>query len=926
MGKKTRKICSLIVVCGVLLAIPAVSAVKWFWADLMSVDAPRAGQTLDYHPVEIVVSFKDGAIASTFTASLNGHNITAQFKPIPGGVHAYVTPGDGLNCCIIGKNLPPSKINFLTTDIQGNGYKKDEHVTQFSVAYFPVKTARDDKGVWFITGGSLGDVEESMGYAVATDRLWQMESYRRSARGKLSEIFGSSQLSTDVFMRTIGYSDQELTAGFYALDKETQIVVQSYVDGINRRISEIVAKPALMPLEFVATGCPLNNWSKEDLLAWESLMLRQFDCEALGQGQMQNAALYQKLTGVYGPAAGSGMFNDLRWLNDPEALTYIPPVSTTAMTMAQAAPSAGIQAPEVTGSLVGSVDFGAVSENLTQQFNTVTENLKNINAFVKMGSYAWTVSGKKTKDRLPIIYSGPQMGFSVPSIILEGSIRGGGLNISGMAIPGLPGIVIGRTPHHAWSMQVGHARTVDYYLESKSSVALNRYETIHVKAATPYDVTMPIWRSVNGHGPVINPIPFNPETYVPNPANPIMCWKYSHWGYEFNTIKAYLKFARAQSMDDFGKGIDDVGVSQHFCYADKDGNIAYWMSGRDPVRPAAEWRLPQGSFGYQQEWGSGLIPKSTDRNNAKGYYCGWNNKSNPNYNDSINNPGYCFGPFHRAHVVDDYLSANNNLTYENVRDLALNIATTDSFGGGGIPWDFVENYFINAVNNAVPNAQRQAALDLLAAWDGHFVKGGSSEWRDGLDRADAWELQDAWIREVIRLTFQDELTFPDEMTPGATTTYSKESVNRLFNVLLHSLAGSSSGIVNTYNWFANKDLTKPQTADAIIVQALDTVLVILDGQPWGTGKRGVIDFTDAFFASPTNPKGVIHSMPFSSRSTYAHCVEFGRFGPIRIESMFPLGESGYIPANFNGNNWDPNFFSMTSIFDPFEPRPFPLFW
>jgi penicillin G amidase len=66
-------------------------------------------------------------------------------------------------------------------------------------------------------------------------------------------------------------------------------------------------------------------------------------------------------------------------------------------------------------------------------------------------------------------------------------------------------------------------------------------------------------------------------------------------------------------------------------------------------------------------------------------------------------------------------------------------------------------------------------------------------------------------------------------------------------------------------------------------------------------------------------------MPFSSRSTYADCVEFGAWGPIRIESMFPLGESGYIPADFNGTNFDPNFFSMTPIFDPFEPRPFPLF-
>jgi len=910
MSRKKRIVCSILVISGILMAIPAVSSVKWIWADLMSVDSLKTLQTFDYHPVEIVVTFKDGALASTFNASLNGHDITSEFTPIPGGVHAYVTPDNGLNCYIIGQNSPASMINFLTMYIKGNEGKRDLDVIEFNVKYNPVQTMRDDKGVWFITGGSLADVMESMGYAVATDRLWQMETYRRSARGKLSEIFGSSQLSTDVFMRTIGYSDQELSNGFSALDKESRIAIQSYVEGINRRIDEIKAIPTLMPFEFLATACPLTYWTEEDVLAWGALMLRQFDCEALGQGQILNAALFQKLAGVYGPVRGYGMFNDLRWLNDPQALTYIPPVTKTIKAMVEeavpsevTAPAAGLQAPADTGILTGSVDFGAISDSLTEQLNTVKENLKNINASVKMGSYAWSVSGKKTKDGLPIIYSGPQMGFSVPSIILEGSIVGGGLDISGMAVPGLPGIIIGRTPHHAWSTQVGHAHTVDYYLESPSTISLNRYETIHVKGAP--DTILPVYRSA--HGPVIN-------------QNPLISWKYSHWGYEFNTISAYMKLARAQSMDDFGKAIDDVAVSQHFCYADKDGNIAYWMSGRDPVRPVGEWRLPQGAFGTQLEWNSAvLIPRSTDRNNAQGYYGGWNNKSNPSYNDSINSVGFFFGPFHRAHVVDDYLSSHNDLTYEDVRDLALFIATTDSFASGGIPWEFVEDYFTKAVSNPdrTPSPEEQAALDLLAAWDGHFVDGGPSEWSQGLDRSDAWILQDAWIREVIRLTFQDELTFPGE-TPQ-TSTYSKENVNRLFNVLLHSLAGGTSGVVNTYNWFTNqKDPTAPQTADAIIVQALDSVLAKLGSQPWGTGKRGVISYNHAIL-------GTIHTTPFSSRSTYAHCIEFGESGPVRIESMFPLGESGTILFDGTRPVFDANFFSMTPVFDPFEPRSFTLF-
>ncbi len=72
--------------------------------------------------------------------------------------------------------------------------------------------------------------------------------------------------------------------------------------------------------------------------------------------------------------------------------------------------------------------------------------------------------------------------------------------------------------------------------------------------------------------------------------------------------------------------------------------------------------------------------------------------------------------------------------------------------------------------------------------------------------------------------------------------------------------------------------------------------------------------------------GQVHAMPYSSRSTYAHCVEMGKNGPVRIESMFPLGESGFMAMNADGTPaFDPHFFSMTEVFDTFVYREFPLF-
>ena len=762
-----------------------------------------------------------------------------------------------------------------------------------------VTTTRDAKGVWFIAGSAqdtLYNVFEAMGYAVATDRLWQAETFRRSARGRLAEIFGSTQLAQDTLVRTTGYSDQELQDGFASIDAEAQQVINGYVAGFNRRIAEIRKDPSLLPFEFGAVGITsvtLEDWTYKDVLAWASLLSRNFDPEAQQQGQIDNAALYQGLMAAYGAGQGARMFEDLRWVNDPNALTYIPKPIGVSTALGLKESTKEIQSPlmENPPSLP---DLSEVAKRMDEMRSGIDENLKKINAYVKMGSYAWAIKGSKTSSGNPIIYSGPQMGFTVPSIIGEGSIRAGGLNISGMHIAGLPGIVIGRTPHHAWSMQVGHAHTVDYYMESATAMTLNRTETIKVKGGA--DVVLPIYRTA--HGPVVN-------------ANPVISWKYSQWGYEFKVIKAYLGLARATSMDQFGAAIELVPLSQHFTYADRDGNIAYWMSGRDPVRPYGEWRLPQGAAGTAREWDSAnLIPRSTDRNTSRGYYCGWNNKTNAGYANSWNNLGYSFGTFHRAHVVNDYLSATNALTFTQVRDLALNIATTDSFGSGGNPWKFVKDYFIAAVNTApdAPIAARSAALTLLAAWDGHFVDGGVGFWTTGTNRADAWILMDAWIKEVLRLTFE-------ELDP-ASLSAAKNNLG-LFNVLLHGLR--PGGVKNYYDWFTNADPTAPQTANAIIVKALDNTLATLGAQPWGTNKRGVIAYNHAML-------GKIWEMPFSSRSTYAHTVEYASSGPLKIQSMFPLGESGTIlgapPA---APVFDANFFSMTGVFDGFVYRDFPLF-
>ncbi len=721
-------------------------------------------------------------------------------------------------------------------------------------------------------------------------------------------MLGSSLVPSDVFLRTIDYSDDELTELLNELSPEAQDAVKGYTDGVNRRIYEFLVGYdwMSMPYEYwllglqsvlQGPGLPVlpEPFTYNDTLAWLALLQRNFDPEALDTGQTDNAVLAQTLGAVYGQE-GLAMFTDLRWINDPAAQTMIP----------SGVKSAVVQDPDFRAArkLASMPDFGDAADRIRSRIDTYHQEMEALNARVKMGSYAWAISGDKTASGNATVYSGPQMGFTVPSITAEGSIRGGGLDISGMTVPGIPAIIIGRTPHHAWSMQVGHAHTTDHYIEAPQSVSLHRMETIKVFGGE--DVVIPVFRS--SHGPIVEPMPFNPAEVTEDTI--IVAWAYAHWGREAKSMEAFLNLAKATSMEEFDAGIETIAVSQHFTYADRDGNIAYWMSGWDPIRAAGvDPRLPSIADGTT-EWTGERRARAHDSNTAQGYYGGWNNKSQADYNNAPNSYGYYLGLFHRAHVIDEYLAAHDDLTYEEIRDLAFNIATTDSFGGGGNTWSFVADAFSAAVA-ADPTADRQAAVDMIQEWDGHFVVGGPDEWRMGTARADEWVLQDAWIREVLRLTFEDEF-----MTAGLDYGAQRDSVN--FNVLLRALDPDSL-LPSYYNWFQDKsDSGKPTTPGGIIVLALDNVLADMGpGTVWRC--TGLDHLHHQVF-------GQMWQTPWSARSTYAQCLEFDMNGPVRIETMFPLGESGSVlPDAYGQADIDPHFFSMTPAFDPFMPRPFPLF-
>ena len=64
---------------------------------------------------------------------------------------------------------------------------------------------RDENGFVNIYASTPHDLFLAQGYVHASERMWQMEIFRRIGAGRLAELFGASQIDTDRLVRTLDW-------------------------------------------------------------------------------------------------------------------------------------------------------------------------------------------------------------------------------------------------------------------------------------------------------------------------------------------------------------------------------------------------------------------------------------------------------------------------------------------------------------------------------------------------------------------------------------------------------------------------------------------------------------------------------------------------------------------------------------------------
>ena len=126
----------------------------------------------------------------------------------------------------------------------------------------PVAVVRDRWGIPHIDAASQDDLFFAQGFVAAEDRLFQMDLWRRSVQGRLSEVLGANFIERDVMTRRVQYRG-DVDADWASYGPDARAIAGAFVRGVNAWVTMARAR---LPEEFVLAGWRPDFWTPEDLL------------------------------------------------------------------------------------------------------------------------------------------------------------------------------------------------------------------------------------------------------------------------------------------------------------------------------------------------------------------------------------------------------------------------------------------------------------------------------------------------------------------------------------------------------------------------------------------------------------------------------------------------------------------------------------
>ena len=615
----------------------------------------------------------------------------------------------------------------------------------------PVTVSRDGLGIPDIYAESIGDLFYAQGYVHAQDRFWEMDVRRHITAGRLSEMFGESQVSTDAFLRTLGWrriAEEEVPM----LSDRSKLILDSYAKGVNAYLGE--RSGAELSLEYAVLG--LQNpdyepepWVPADSVAWIKALawdLRSNMDDEIYRAVMAGAVGVEETEKLFPPypyavnrpiVEGGGVVNGVFEQGA---------VSTTSAAAASASPAISQEL----------LDVARVSELLEPWLGPTGPGI---------GSNSWVISGDKTTTGLPLLANDPHLAPAMPSLWYQAGLHCAtrtedcNYDVTGWTMSGLPGVFIGHNDAIAWGFTNLGPDVTDlvlqkvegdsYLLDGAQVPMTTREEVIEVAGGEP--VTITVRETVDG--PVISDVA-DIDTYtavgatapvpapgasatreVPPPRGDGYAVALRWTALEPSTMfDAFDVLNTAQDWEDFRAGAALFGSpAQNLIYADLEGNIGYQAPGVIPIREGYDGKWPIPGWDSRYQW-KGTIP-----------FTALPSVLNPDEGWIVTANQAVIGPDYPFFITDDWsYGARSQRIVDLVEEATADGASIDSNRMRSIQMDSVLGLavFLAPRLAALPTTDATAeAVRLFDGWD----------FTQGTDSAPAAYFNAVWRQMVARM-------------------------------------------------------------------------------------------------------------------------------------------------------------------------------
>ena len=479
----------------------------------------------------------------------------------------------------------------LTCFVSAGETASQQNAIQIQGIKARITIRRDERGIPYVEAQNDEDLYFGQGYATAADRLWQMDLYRRTARGELAEVLGAgpnnAALDQDKLHRTYGFS-QVAEAELANASPRARTVLEAYARGVNAYAASL--DPKSMPPEFQILSYSFRPWTPADTF----VVIKMF-FEALSDTWRLDL-MRQALSAV--PAEKRA-----------ELLPEISPLDVLVVGKDTKAKATSARVQPYT---LSTETLAKLAHN--QAIAAAALNRIGFDTDALAASNNWVVNGNRTVSGKPLLSNDPHLRPTAPSIWHMVHLSAPGVRVAGVGTPGIPGVILGHNERVAWGFTNVGPDVQDLYLEKFDPSNPKRYQTpsgwqdavirreeIKVRKGFGGSETDVVTHevTVTRHGPII--FEGDGKRYA---------LRWTALDPAKNNAESSFILNRARNWKEFNEALESfTAPTQNIVYADVDGHIGYHAAGVVPIRKSGDGSVPYDGSTDGGEWTS-YIPIS----------------------------------------------------------------------------------------------------------------------------------------------------------------------------------------------------------------------------------------------------------------------------------------------------------------------------